>query len=162
MNLVKIVGSVDTDALLEAYSALEEKIVWTDMGKGKQAGLQHRVNEDPWTSAVGRSNGNEISYTELNPFFKDTIFEELINKYNLLKTRFMWVYPMSCYSMHKDETPRIHIPLVTNPGNYFVFKQTPPLHLTTGVAHWTDTRMFHTFMNCSDLPRLHIVGAVNQ
>lgn len=162
MNLVKIIGNVDTAALVSEFNRLDEQMVWTDMRKCKQTSLQYRPGEDPWTSSVGKSNGFELQYTELNPFFKGTIFEELINEYKLLRTRFMWLNPMSCYSMHKDETPRVHIPLITNPGNYFIFKQTPPIHLTTNAVHWTDTRMFHTFMNCSEFSRLHIVGAVKE
>jgi len=128
--------------------------------KGKQAGLQYKQNEDPWSSAVGRSTGDELSCSILNPYFANTIFEELINKYNFKRTRLMWVSPYACYSMHKDETQRIHIPLVTNPECYFIFKNKAPVHLKIDNVYKTDTRLAHTFMNCSEEHRLHIVGAV--
>lgn len=159
--LIKTLEPIDYEKILEEYYKLEPNIVWTDYGfKGKQCGLQHKENEDPWTSAVGRSSGNEIASNVLNPFFVGTIFEELINKYQLYKTRLMWCGPYACYSMHTDETPRIHIPLVTNPSCYFVFKQLIPIHLPAGNVYKTDTRQLHSFMNCSDVPRLHFVGAV--
>jgi hypothetical protein len=161
--MIKLLSHIDTQPLLAEYHRLEKDIQWTDYGhKGKQSGLQYKVDEDPWTSAVGKSQGEELAYTNLNPFFKDTIFEEIINKYNLLRTRLMWVGPYACYSMHRDETPRIHVPLITNPECYFVFHAGELSNLTTNNVWWVDTRLRHTFMNCSDQHRLHLVGVVEE
>ena len=74
----------------------------------------------------------------------------------------MWIGPYACYSIHKDDTPRIHVPIITNPECYFVFKQGLLSHLPAGSVYWVDTTKFHTFMNCSDTPRLHIVGIVKE
>jgi Aspartyl/Asparaginyl beta-hydroxylase len=147
--------------LQEEVERLNEVIVWTEYThKGKQAGVQYRDGEDPWTSAVGRKQRPEYQYNLLNPAFKGTLIEGLIEKYQLFRTRLMWVNPMSCYSMHRDSTRRIHIPIVTNPGCYFVFLENPPHYLPPGYAYLTDTREYHTFMNCSEEPRLHLVGCV--
>jgi hypothetical protein len=161
--MINVLGKIDEQEILNAYNIVEENIVWTSYGhKGRQAGLQFKDNEDPWTSAVGRSSGQESMYTNLNPFFKDTIFEEVINQYNLTRTRLMWVNPYACYSVHRDETPRIHIPLITNPSCYFVFLSGRIMHLDKKLVWWVDTRKTHTFMNCSDEPRLHLVGVVEK
>lgn len=161
--MITILGNVNEQEILNAYNSIEENIQWTSYGhKGRQAGLQFKDNEDVWSSAVGRSNGQELSYVNLNPFFKDTIFEEVINRYNLTRTRLMWVNPYACYSMHQDDTPRIHIPLITNPECYFVFRKGKIIHLTKKIVWWVDTREMHTFMNCSDQPRLHLVGVVEK
>ena len=160
--MIKILTSYNIEPLLIAYSNIEKDIVWSDYTGKKQTGLQFNENEDPWASAVGKSRGNEFKYTNLNPFFKDTIFEEVINQYKLKRTRLMWVSPMTCYSMHKDSTPRIHIPMITNPECYFVFKQGIIQHMPVGSVYWTNTVNLHTFMNCSDEPRLHLIGAVNK
>ena len=115
--MITVLEPINLTELLETYKMLEDRIQWTDYGhKGKQAGLQHKQDEDPWTSAVGRSRGNELSYTVLKTFFKGTVFTDVINKYSLKRTRLMWCGGYACYSMHRDETPRIHIPLVTNPA----------------------------------------------
>lgn len=159
--LIKQLESIDVSPILEEYARLESNIIWADYGfKGRQAGLQHKINEDEWASAVGRSSGNEFASSILNPFFKDTLFEELIVKYKLFKTRLMWLNPYACYSMHQDESPRIHIPLVTNSQCYFIFREMSPVYLKINNVYWTDTRQLHSFMNCSDVPRLHLVGAV--
>ena len=160
--MIKILSSYNIEPLLISYNKLEKDIVWTDYNGKKQAGLQFKKNEDPWASAVGTSKGDELAYTNLNPFFKDTIFEELINQYKLKRARLMWISPMTCYSIHKDTTPRIHIPMITNSECYFVFKQGFISHLPTGSVYLVDTTKLHTFMNCSTEPRLHLIGVVSQ
>ena len=155
------IDTIDTNTILKILDDLNDNIIWTDFSQGRQAGLQYKLGEDPWTSAVGKSQGNETQYTELNLFFKDTIFETIIEKYNLKRTRLMWVNSKSCYSLHSDKTPRIHIPLITNPECYFLFKPGLLHHLTTGSVWWVNTKLHHTFLNCSDHPRLHLVGIVD-
>lgn len=160
--MIKILEPIDIKPLIDSYNALESGMQWSNYGvKGnRQVGLQYKEDDDPWTSAVGKSKGNDLSYNKLNPFFKDTIFETLINKYNFKRTRLMWVGPFACYSMHNDETPRVHIPLITNPDCYFVFKHGMISNLSIGYVWRVDTRRRHTFMNCSEQPRLHLVGVV--
>jgi hypothetical protein len=181
--MIKILNDIDITDILSEFYRLEPNIVWTSSGhKGKQAGLQYKDDSKPgeldvplnpetnlpwtkheWTSAVGRNQGMELSYNKTNPFFKDTIFEKLIADYKMTRTRLMWVNRMSCYSIHKDSTPRVHIPLITNPECYFVFKNNDTAqltHMTTGHVYWADTRRDHTFMNCSEMDRLHLVGIV--
>ena len=159
--MIKLLSQINITPILDKYRQVEKDIQWTDYGhKGKQAGLQYKVDEDAWSSAVGKSQGRETDYTNLNPLFKGTIFEEIINKYKLLRTRLMWVGPYACYSMHRDQTPRIHIPLITNPECYFVFKNSTIQHMPVGLFYWTDTTQLHTFMNCSNVSRLHLIGVV--
>ena len=153
--------TINYELILDAYNLLESSMQWTNYGhKGKQTGLQYKDNEDPWTSAVGRSRGEELLYNNLNPFFKDTIFEEIINKYKFKRTRLMWVGSYACYSMHQDSTSRVHIPLITNSECYFVFSTGQLNNLKKGYVWKVDTTKSHTFINCSDQHRLHLVGVV--
>ena len=161
--MIKILEQINVENILDTFNNIEKDIRWTEYGhKGKQAGLQFKDNEDPWSSAVGKSAGKELSYTNINTVFKDSVFEELINKYKFHRTRLMWVNPYACYSMHKDENPRIHIPLITNAECYFVFRNGKIVNLKQDFVWWVDTTQPHTFMNCSDLPRLHLVGVVEK
>ena len=160
--MINIIETCPITEILDCYFKIEKDLEWTDYGNKKQVGLQFKDLEDPWASAVGTSKGDELAYINLNPFFKDTVFEEVINKYNLIRTRLMWVSPMTCYSMHKDTTPRVHIPMITNPDCYFIFKQGIIQHMPVGSVYWTNTVNLHTFMNCSTKPRLHLIGVVNQ
>ena len=123
-TLIKKLDPIDITTLLKFYFSHIQHINWTVYGhKSKQSGLQYKDGDDPFSGAVGKSKGDELLHNILNPLYKDSVFETLINKYNLYRTRFLWVNPMSCYSLHKDTTPRIHIPLITNPSCYFVFKE---------------------------------------
>lgn len=160
--MINTIGPIDSNKILEAYTSIEAGIQWTDFGhKGRQSGLQYSEGNDPWTDAVGKHNGtNEAEYNLLNPYFKDTIFEELIKEHRLYRTRLMWVNPFACYSMHRDTTRRLHIPLITNPECYFIFKNTGAVHLGKNTIWEVDTRLLHTFMNASEFPRLHLVGVV--
>jgi len=152
---------INVDELLKEYEKLEPKIKWTEYeNKGKQAGLQYKINEDPYTSAVGKRVSKNVLYSELNPIFKDTLFENVILKYNLTRSRLMWVYKMSCYSMHRDDTCRVHIPMITNPDCFLVFKHLPPVHLPKGNSYFVETTKYHTFINCSEFHRLHFVGCL--
>jgi hypothetical protein len=162
--MINLQSPINIQPLLDAYNQIEQDIQWTQFGhKGKQAGLQYRHGEDPWKSAVGRGSSiAESDYCEINPFFKNTVFEAIINQYNFKRTRLMWIGPYACYSMHRDATARIHIPLITNSECYFVFKQGSVLHLPTGNVYYVDTTEFHTFINCSGQHRLHLVGVVEQ
>ena len=159
--MIKILTKIDIQPILDFYITVKNNIIWDEtILKGKQTGIQYQEGSDPWASAVGRSKGNELSYDQLNPFYKGTIIETLINQFNLKRTRLMWVNPYICYSMHKDTTARIHIPMITNPECYFVFKTGIIQHMPAGAVYWTNTTVPHTFMNCSDISRLHLVGAV--
>lgn len=160
-DYLRVLADTPIKPLIAEIEGLEEVIKWTDYGhKGKQAGLQFRGNEDPWTSAVGKMQQPEREYNQLNPAIKGTILEGLINRFELFRARLMWVGPYACYSMHRDLTMRIHIPIITNPACYFVFNDAAPIFIPAGWAYKVDTTKFHTFMNCSDKPRLHLVGAI--
>lgn len=165
LTSIPYIESIDTISiipLLKEVGKLEHLIKWTDSGtKGKQTSIQHIADEDPWSSGVGKSKGiPENEYNILNPAFQGTLIENIINKYCLFRTRLMWVNPMSCYSMHKDSSLRIHIPIVTNPDAYFIFKNSTPLHIPEGNVYKVNTREYHTFVNCSEKSRLHLVGCV--
>ena len=161
--MLQTLTTIDIAPVLESYLKIEKDIQWYESGvKGKQSGLQYKPGEDPWLSSTGVNRGQELKYTELNPFFKDTIFEELIAQYKLKRTRLMWLYPMSCYSMHRDSTPRLHIPMVTNSQCFFVFKQGIVQHMPAGFVYKVNTMEPHTFMNCSEERRLHFIGVLDR
>lgn len=165
--MIKVIGNIDIDLVVKQYSMIEPDITWVDMApRGKQAGLQYDYvdRDNLWAAGTGRFTGiqsPESHYNNLNPLLKGTFFEEIIQEYKLVRTRFMWIYSRTCYSMHRDLTPRIHVPIITNPECYFVIKQGSESlveHLPAGKIYWTDTRLPHTFMNCSTEPRLHLIG----
>lgn len=128
--------------------------------KGKQACLQHSEGEDPWTSGITcvQQFAHECKY--LNPAIEGTVLAGLIERFKLFRTKLLYMEPYSCYAMHRDITMRIHIPIITNPSNFFVFKDTAPIHIPAGWSYKVNTTQFHTFINCSNRPRIHLVGTI--
>ena len=63
---------------------------------------------------------DESKYTELVSDFKNTYFEEvykiLNSKFKLGRVRLLLKEPRSTLSWHKDPEPRLHVPIITNPG----------------------------------------------
>jgi hypothetical protein len=160
--MIQLLDNVDANALLDCYKQIENGIKWVEYPNGKQTGLQYNLGNDPWEDAVGRLKAGQKWTADalLNPYFKDTIFEELIKKYKITRTRLLWLKPYSCYSMHKDDTPRIHVPIITNDSCFFVFKDKGCFNLPVGGVHWVDTTQYHSAMNCSSEWRLHLLGAL--
>ena len=176
-ELIKIVDKIDINPILELYHKLESNIRWTDYETTKQVGLQYRNGNEPWSDGAGTgrnwpanpfgssaySSNPDLNKTwyenvSITPYFKNTIFEEIINKYDMVRTRLIWVKPFSCYSFHKDISPRLHLPLITNPQCFFLFKDIPVYHMSAGNLYWSDTTKAHTFINCSNKPRLHLIS----
>jgi len=159
--MIKILKNLDKTAIeeiLRTYQTLDSQIQWHSSVNSKQTSVQFKKGEDHWASSVGRQTGAETDYDQLNPFFKNTIFEDIITEYNLYRSRLMWVLPYRCYSFHRDRLPRIHVPIITNEECYFLFRTGEIRQKTVDKIWLTDTRLAHTFINTSDYERLHFVG----
>lgn len=166
-EFIKVIGEFDTNSLLNEYRRLESQLGWLENGLlGKQCSLQNREGGEPFISGTGSIPlGNDIKeFHILNDVFKGTVFEELITTYKMYRTRFMWVNARACYKPHKDDSPRIHFPLVTNTFARFYFPDLTTDHMThleAGKIYWVDTTKQHSFINFGDSSRLHLVGAID-
>ena len=95
---------------------------------GDESSIQgHNVRGIYWTKpdesgkeVVRDKPIDESKYTELTNDFKNTYFEEvykaLSSKFKLGRVRLLLKEPRSTLSWHKDPEPRLHIPIITNPG----------------------------------------------
>ena len=74
---------------------------------------------------------DEGAYSEFINEYKDTyfkeVFETLSSKYKLGRVRILLKEPRSTLSWHRDPEPRLHIPIITNPGSIMAVSYT---HLT--------------------------------
>ena len=72
-DLIKVIESIDIVPLIKFYYVNEKNIQWAIHGnKGRQSGIQYKDGDDPFKGAVGRSKGNELLHTTLNPLYKYT------------------------------------------------------------------------------------------
>jgi hypothetical protein len=162
---VKILDSFSSDELKEEYLKIEYELVWYYAGsQGKQTCLQTRTGQPLGLDGCGKNDIDSLitDYNYLNPSLIGSVWERLITKFNLYRTRLLWINPKSCYSIHADTSPRIHFPIITNPDALFYFKPDGFVYLMPNVVYWVDTRNYHSFVNFSDQPRLHLVGCVTE
>ena len=160
-QLIELVDEIVIDEMIDFYKKNEDQFIWKQIeNKGKQTSLQYALNHDVWLGATDRTKINSKYFFLINPFFQNTAFTEVIKKYKLFRTRLLWLNGQSCYSMHFDDTPRIHIPLITNEDSFIIFKQGTMKNLEAGKVYWIDTRERHTAVNSGINPRLHLVGCV--
>jgi len=123
-------------------------------------------NEEDFNTGIGRiedlEHKNEKSYKFINKSLKGTYLEELIINFKGYRSRILKLNPKSCYSIHQDPSPRIHIPIISNGQCWMVWpNHNFCLNMKPGLAYWTDTRKPHTFINCDEkLERVHLVMIV--
>lgn len=107
---------------------------------------------------------NEVAFSELVPMFRNTYFEFVINelskRFVLGRVRVLSKGVYNCNSWHRDPEPRLHIPIVTNPGALFLVNNHATHLPADGSVYFTDTRGYHTGLNGGESNRVHIVAAL--
>ena len=106
----------------------------------------------------------EKAFSEFNPDFAGTYFEEvhsqLATRFPIGRMRVLSKGLYNCNSWHRDPEPRLHIPIVTNPGSLFVVNHHVTHLPADGSVYFTDTRGYHTALNGGETRRVHIVAAL--
>jgi len=107
---------------------------------------------------------DEFQFTELVPQFKGTYFEhvhdELSKRFDIGRMRVLSKGLYNCNSWHRDPEPRLHIPIITNPGSLFIVNHHVTHLPADGSVYFTDTRGYHTALNGGENNRVHIVAAL--
>ena len=90
---------------------------------------------------------NEAAYTEFIKDFEDTYFKEvydtLSKKFKLGRVRILLKEPRSTLSWHRDPEPRLHIPIITNPGSIMVVEEIAKHLPADGCAWITNNTKYH-------------------
>lgn len=149
-----IIGILDSNPIVDRMNGLS---------------LQHRKGvESPWNIVDGLEslkvyNGaSESDFDQIHETFINTTFENIINDFQLFRTRIMIMKGKSCYSFHSDSTWRLHIPIMTTKDCVFYFpNHKEQYHLELGKVYLVNTRETHTFINASTKDRWHLVGCIN-
>ena len=107
---------------------------------------------------------DESAYSEFIDEFKDTYFKEVFNalssKYKLGRVRVLLKQPRSTLSWHRDPEPRLHIPIITNPGSIMVIDNVA-MHLPADGSVWiTNNTKYHNAFNGGEEDRIHLVACV--
>ena len=107
---------------------------------------------------------NEEAYTEFVKEFENTYFKEvydtLSKKFKLGRVRILLKEPRSTLSWHRDPEPRLHIPIITNPGSIMVIENVAK-HLPADGSVWiTNNTKYHNAFNGGEEGRIHLVACV--
>lgn len=107
---------------------------------------------------------DEFAFTELVPEYKGSYFEvvhkALTELFPVGRMRLMSKGLYNCNSWHRDPEPRLHIPIVSNPGSLFIVNNYCTHLPADGSVYFTDTRGYHTALNGGLHERVHIVAAL--
>ena len=107
---------------------------------------------------------DEAAYSEFIDTYKDTyfkeVFETLSTKYKLGRVRILLKEPRSTLSWHRDPEPRLHIPIITNPGCIMVIDNVAK-HMPADGSVWiTNNTKYHNAFNGGEENRVHLVACV--
>ena len=119
------------------------------------------------------SSGKEVSrdkqideslYTEFVKDFQHTYFKEvydtLASRFKLGRVRILLKEPRTTLSWHRDPEPRLHIPIITNPGSIMVIENIAK-HLPADGSVWiTNNTKYHNAFNGGEESRIHLVACV--
>ena len=101
---------------------------------------------------------DETKYTEFVKDLEDTYFKEvydiLSKKFKLGRVRILLKEPRSTLSWHRDPEPRLHIPIITNPGCIMVIEEVAKHLPADGSAWLTNNTKYHNFFNGGEEDRV--------
>ncbi len=107
---------------------------------------------------------DEAAFTEIDPRFLDNYFCEVLNalkaRFKIGRARILSKGLYNCNSWHRDPEPRIHIPVVSNPGSLFIVNNHCTHLPADGSVYFTDTRGYHTALNGGLYHRVHLVVTI--
>ena len=107
---------------------------------------------------------NEEAYSEFikdyeNTYFKE-VYDKLSSKYKLGRVRILLKQPRSTLSWHRAPEPRLHIPIITNPGCIMVIDKIAQ-HMPANGSVWiTNNTKYHNAFNGGEEDRIHLVACV--
>jgi len=136
-----------------------------DSIKGNKARGKYWTKPNKSGKEVSRDvNIDEAKYSEFIPDYENTYFKEVFDvissKYKLGRVRILLKEPRSTLSWHRDPEPRLHIPIITNPGCLMVIDNVAK-HMPADGSVWiTNNTKYHNAFNGGEENRIHLVACV--
>ena len=128
------------------------------------SGLFHTRVDDSYEEVAREEVVDEHRFTEFVPKFAGTYFEhvhaELAKRFPIGRMRVLSKGLYNCNSWHRDPEPRLHVPIISNPGSLFIVNHHVTHLPADGSVYFTDTRGYHTALNGGESNRVHIVAAL--
>ena len=126
-------------------------VYWTKPDStGKETLRDKILNERLYTEFV-----NDFEHT----YFKE-VYEKLSSKFKLGRVRILLKEPRSTLSWHRDPEPRLHIPIITNPGCMMVIENVAKHLPADGSVYITNNIKYHNAFNGGEVNRVHLVACL--
>ena len=159
----------DIDKLQDAYNQIIQIKKFDDGGGVTNFGAISltQIPGDPDSIKGSKARGvyiDESKYSEFirdyeNTYFKE-VYDVLSSKYKLGRVRILLKEPRSTLSWHRDPEPRLHIPIITNPGCLMVIDNVAK-HMPADGSVWvTNNTKYHNAFNGGEENRIHLVACV--
>jgi len=107
---------------------------------------------------------DETLYTEFVKDFENTYFKNvydiLSSKFKLGRVRILLKEPRSTLSWHRDPEPRLHVPIITNPGCLMVIENAAKHLPADGSVYITNNLKYHNAFNGGEENRVHLVACL--
>ena len=107
---------------------------------------------------------DETLYTEFVKDFEHTYFQEVYKKlssiFKLGRVRILLKEPRSTLSWHRDPEPRLHIPIITNPGCLMAIENVAKHLPADGSVYITNNVKYHNAFNGGEQNRVHLVACL--
>ena len=175
-DIYQIDLSFDKDKILEAYHTLTET---TDFSRGLVRAISLNrmpnnksidprgifwIQDNDYNEVQREQYVDESAYTELIPAIKNTYFEliynQLCEQYRIGRMRILSLSPRKSLSYHRDPEPRLHIPIITNPGSLLIVDNYCTHIPANGGVYFMNTQKYHTALNGGESLRVHLVVTV--
>ena len=126
-------------------------VFWTKPdSSGKEVSRDKKIKEELYTEFVKEFE---------NTYFKE-VYDTLKKKFKLGRVRILLKEARSTLSWHRDPEPRLHIPIITNPGSIMVIENVAK-HLPADGSVWiTNNTKYHNAFNGGEENRIHLVACV--
>ena len=126
-------------------------VFWTKPdSSGKEVPRDRQIDESLYTEFV-----KDFEHT----YFKE-VYEKLSSMFKLGRVRILLKEPRTTLSWHRDPEPRLHIPIITNPGCLQVIENVAK-HLPADGSVWiTNNTKYHNAFNGGEENRVHLVACL--
>ncbi len=128
------------------------------------SGLFYTRVDDSLKEVQREERVDEFAFTEFVPKFAETYLHEVWQTLREVapigRMRLLSKGLYNCNSWHRDPEPRLHIPIISNPGSLFIVNHHVTHLPADGSVYFTDTRGYHTALNGGESRRVHIVAAL--
>ena len=88
------------------------------------------------------------------------MYEKLSSKFRLGRVRILLKEPRSTLSWHRDPEPRLHVPIITNPGCIMVIENIAKHLPANGSVYITNNLKYHNAFNGGEENRVHLVACL--